>query len=388
MNRYRPTPFLASLLAALVLCAAPLLARAQVPEDFGSTDDLMKDFDKELETFQAEMDLEQRAFLDESDREYQAFVKEVQGLWGNFVPSTRPTWSSYSSDERGHGEADFDAGTVKIEVLVDDTGPVQKKVVEKKVQEQLAAMMSVRNPSRRNPLAQIVDRGDGKPLQAADVPKVVKKKVEEAKLQTRTVVGDGGKKRTVVTVELKMVPNHLARAAKPYQQLVREASKRYSVDEDLILAVMQRESYFNPLAKSGAPAYGLMQLVPTSGANDAWRHVHGSARVVPAEELYRPEVNVELGSAYLHLMQTAEFGGMKDIEARDLSAIAAYNCGPGNTRKALAAISGNRKVLPTDATAETVRATLLAKTPDETKEYVRKVSEFRSTWKKAAAPAP
>ncbi len=386
MTRDRQIPSLASLLAGLVLCAAPLLALGQArPDDFKMPDDLTADFDKEVANFQAEMNLEQRAFLEESDREYQAFVKEVEGLWGNFVPSTRPTWSSYSADDRGHGEVDFDTGTVKVEVLLDGTGPVQKKEVEQKVQEQLGAMMSARNPAKRNPLSEIVDRGDGKPLQEADVPKVVKEKVEKAKLETRTVVANG-KKRTVVTVELKMVPNHLTKAAKPYKQLVQEASKQFSVDEALILAVMQRESFFNPLAKSGAPAYGLMQLVPKSGANDAWRHVHGKARVVPAEELYRPEVNVELGSAYLHLMQTAEFGAMKDPAARDLAAIAAYNCGPGNTKKALAAISGDRKVLPKDASAAKVREALLAKTPDETKEYVKKVSEFRTTWKQATVP--
>lgn len=48
--------------------------------------------------------------------------------------------------------------------------------------------------------------------------------------------------------------------------MVRQASRKYGVDESLILAIMQTESSFNPYAVSRSDALGLMQVVQHSAA--------------------------------------------------------------------------------------------------------------------------
>ncbi|MCS5932560.1 transglycosylase SLT domain-containing protein [Klebsiella pneumoniae subsp. pneumoniae] len=59
--------------------------------------------------------------------------------------------------------------------------------------------------------------------------------------------------------------------------MVRQASRKYGVDESLILAIMQTESSFNPYAVSHADAMGLMQVVQHSAGRDV-----SAPRVNPA----------------------------------------------------------------------------------------------------------
>jgi soluble lytic murein transglycosylase len=59
---------------------------------------------------------------------------------------------------------------------------------------------------------------------------------------------------------------------------------------------MKQESSFKPRAKSAAGARGLLQMTPDQAAKYA-----SAVRLqnVSEEDLYRPEVNIPLGSAYL-----------------------------------------------------------------------------------------
>ncbi len=339
-----------------------------------------KEMDRETAQFTAESSLERRAFLDEEDRQYREFVAQVEAKWGNYAPSTQPVWSSYSSDQRGHGEADFDKGTVNVEVLVDHEQGSQAEAAAD-LAGTLKAMMSAKNPLNRNPLQDLVDRGDGKAARVEDLTKLVQKKVQQGEVARRTVKAGDGHARTAVSIKLPMVSDRLARSARPFLPLVRQQAKRFGLDPDLVLAVIHTESYFNPFARSAAPAYGLMQLVPTSGAKEAWGFLHHVPRKVEASELYRPELNVELGTAYLHLLQNQHFKEMKDPTARVLASISAYNCGPRNTLRALLPLGGTGKTPPVGASAAEVFGALTARTPEETRQYVRLVSDRRPLWR-------
>lgn len=99
----------------------------------------------------------------------------------------------------------------------------------------------------------------------------------------------------------------------------------FQVDRALVYAVMRQESGFNPKAKSGDGARGLMQLLPsTANFVVRARRFRGHAR----DRLYEPEVNIDVGQRYLaHLLTDREVEG-------DLFRLAiAYNGGPGNLRK-------------------------------------------------------
>jgi len=91
--------------------------------------------------------------------------------------------------------------------------------------------------------------------------------------------------------------------------------------------VVETESAFRPAATSGRGALGLMQLRPSTAAEVA--RALGIPYGGPAD-LYDIEVNIRLGTAYLHMLRR-RFGTL------DL-ALQAYNIGP--TRLSRAAGSG------------------------------------------------
>jgi soluble lytic murein transglycosylase len=68
------------------------------------------------------------------------------------------------------------------------------------------------------------------------------------------------------------------------------------LDAYQVAGLIRQESVFNPNAKSGANAYGLMQLlVPT--ANSMARKYVSKTGSVSASQLYHPPTNIELGTA-------------------------------------------------------------------------------------------
>jgi membrane-bound lytic murein transglycosylase C len=152
----------------------------------------------------------------------------------------------------------------------------------------------------------------------------------------------------------------------------------------LAFAVIHTESYFNPKATSPAPAYGLMQLVPRSGARDAYRFVYGQDRILPPDYLYVPGNNVELGCAYLGLLKNRYFRNVKDPQNALYCAVASYNTGAGNLSRSLA---GKARIQPAIDRVNTMNPEelythLRNNLPyAETRDYIKKVRERMRLYK-------
>ena len=125
-----------------------------------------------------------------------------------------------------------------------------------------------------------------------------------------------------------------------------------------MLAITRQESSFDPHARSGPGARGMMQLMPTTASGMAKR----LGLRYSAAKLDDPEFNMHLGGVFLgHL--TAQFGGSYVLAA------AAYNAGPGRPSEWVNTCGDPRKggVDPTDF-IECIPFT-------ETRNYVMRVME-------------
>jgi len=142
------------------------------------------------------------------------------------------------------------------------------------------------------------------------------------------------KKRLVHSVSFKMVSNHANIRARRYAGLVHRFAQRNQLNKSLVYAIIKTESNFNPFATSAAPAYGLMQLVPTSGGRDAFRFVKGEDRIPSRQYLFNAHNNIELGTGYLNIINTRYLKNIHNPLSREYCTIAAYNTGSGNVLRA------------------------------------------------------
>jgi len=104
---------------------------------------------------------------------------------------------------------------------------------------------------------------------------------------------------------------------RPYWEALRRNSEANGLDPYLVASLIRQESEFNPGVVSHANAYGLMQLLPTTGK--------GTAKQVglhnyKTDSLLDPSINIELGTKYFREM-VDHFGGQVEY------ALAAYNAG-------------------------------------------------------------
>jgi membrane-bound lytic murein transglycosylase C len=199
--------------------------------------------------------------------------------------------------------------------------------------------------------------------------------IEGAK--TRTVDLNGGAKQALVA-EIKMVANFSNKQAEKYRPTVTRFAEQFKISPSLIFAVIRTESNFNPFAVSSAPAYGLMQLVPTSGGRDAYRKAKGTDTIPSREYLFDPENNIELGSAYLNVLSYNLLEDIGNEISREYCVISAYNTGPRNVFKTFA--SDNRAALNQINSLEppAVYDRLRNNLPyQETRDYLVKVVTFR-----------
>lgn len=103
-----------------------------------------------------------------------------------------------------------------------------------------------------------------------------------------------------------------------------EEIKRWATDRGLdkyqVAGFIRQETVFEPRARSGANAYGLMQLLlPT--AKGVARRNNSSQTPNSGEDLYQPSLNIELGTGFLKEL-FAKFGRVEYVAV-------AYNAGPG-----------------------------------------------------------
>ncbi|OED74732.1 murein transglycosylase [Vibrio splendidus ZS-139] len=194
------------------------------------------------------------------------------------------------------------------------------------------------------------------------------------------------KPKKVISYKVKLPENSLKARASKYSALAEKESKNWEIDAALIMAIMHSESAFRPDAKSHVPAFGLMQVVPTSAGHDVNKQVRNIDAPMKVSDLYQPVINVETGTAYLDILNSKYLRKIENDESRLYCVIAAYNTGAGNVARAFnedrsTSIGKASKVI-NKMTPQEVYNHLVAKLPyDETKNYLKKVNSRIALYK-------
>ncbi|USD65602.1 membrane-bound lytic murein transglycosylase MltC [Vibrio sp. SCSIO 43136] len=180
-------------------------------------------------------------------------------------------------------------------------------------------------------------------------------------------------------VEIPMVKDHFEVRSYQYADIVRQASKRYDIPEDLIYAIIKTESSFNPYAVSWANAYGLMQVVPKTAGKDVFNLVKKKKGQPSPEYLFDPAQNIDTGTAYFYILKNRYLKDVKHPTSLEYSMISAYNGGTGGVLNTFN--KNDRKRAMRDLNSlqpNQVYWALTKKHPNaEARRYLEKVTKFK-----------
>ena len=102
----------------------------------------------------------------------------------------------------------------------------------------------------------------------------------------------------------------------PWRSELERNAKLHELDPFVVAGLVRQESEFNPQALSRAQAYGLTQILPSTGR----LLLKAPRKRFRAAVLFNPEVNLRLGTTYLRAMYDANMGHWERT-------LAAYNAG-------------------------------------------------------------
>lgn len=276
---------------------------------------------------------------------YNDYEAKVGQVWGDevVVPSAKVD-VTYRNNLKERSVVNYEHGTVRVELAVrpemannahSETKELAQAVEATILQgpDERSIIEMAKNPNSKGArsaalLHGLIANDDGTVLTPDELEQFKHNKAQAMK--KRYITGKDGKKRLIISTKFEMVPDHIRKRAERYSKVVNHNALQHRIPTDLIYAIIETESYFNPTAKSPVPAFGLMQLVPQTGARDAYKFLYSKDILVKEKYLYNASNNIELGVAYLHLLYYKYLRHIKDPASRQWATIAAYNTGMKN----------------------------------------------------------
>ena len=295
-------------------------------------------------------------------------AKEIRKQWGGVKESSPSVYVDYTKDNDAFAGIDFGRGFIEVGAVAPVFFQDASARIERLLSERLSFLLRAQSiPGLPDLEGQVRMPGRDRMITQADVQEFSQFMVRSGKPPLSYTAPDGVR-RLRKQIRLDLVPDHLQTRVRQYLPYVQKAARIYEVAPELILAVIQTESVFNPRAVSHAGAVGLMQLVPHSGGLEASKLVYGEPRLLTREELSRPDRNIELGAAYLRILLRRHFNEYR-TEPRKLHllVIASYNCGPRRVKTAI----GEQDIRSLNSSE--LYDLLLKVVPRETQVYLQRV---------------
>ncbi len=332
-------------------------------------------------TYKDTIESEFKAYKAAYDKEFKQYKIDLKNRWDNPEVSTSHKWVQYDKKLTTKKVVDFKKQEIHIEVIAKD-----EKEAKEKLKETFAKLLKddTKTAYNNDILSNKIYKTLKKPKPKIKVTQPIVKDIVTKKdtkkiiktIETKPLKKVVYKNKFIYKVTIKMPANSLLRKAKYYKANVHKYAKKEKLNPNLIFAIMHSESSFNPMAESHIPAYGLMQIVPRSAGIDAYRYLYKKKKLVPSSFLFNYENNIQMGSAYLHILYFRYLKKIKNPKSRLFCTIAAYNTGAGNVAKAFTGktnINSASRII-NKMTPEEVHQKLLKDLPHaETKNYLKKV---------------
>ena len=308
----------------------------------------------EFDQYKQELEAGFKAYKKSYTLAFNAYKQVISKHWGEFKDAPPSTWVSYANSGNVRRTVDYTTGEVQVELMVDKGTSIDQ--IKTKLDEAVYRLMNTtekeayksdivanrveRDLSKFSNVVQKGELSDDRLFTMHDLVSLQMNHSGFLKVSTQTkniAITDQRaaqkKDKDIIRATFK-VPHSIHTRALKYAEAVTAAAEKEKIDEELIFAIMETESSFNPMAKSHVPAYGLMQIVPRTAGRDATNYLYGKEKLLAPSYLYKPENNIIIGAAYLHVLHYKYMRRVKNHESRMYCAIAAYNTGASNVAKA------------------------------------------------------
>jgi membrane-bound lytic murein transglycosylase C len=317
---------------------------------------------------------------------FKAFIDSIAQQWGeeNVQVPKQKEYVKYIDNYKSRALIDFDKGIITVETLEEETPKIS-------LQNAIVTTLLLPDDPRAVDLfgASEVKLG-GTPYLLGEVMDDQNKEIRyewRAKRYANILLKDrykqkiiskDDKRQKVSYVTIPMVKDHANIRVAKFKPYVQRYAKRFNVSENLVYAIIQTESNFNQFAISSAGAIGLMQVVPTSAGRDAYKHAKGRNSTPSKEYLFNPANNIELGSAYLQILNEKYLQKIQNPISREYCVISAYNTGSGNVLKTFSSNRTTAAHIINQKKPSEVYQILRSKLPyNETRRYLYKVVNYK-----------
>ncbi|WP_313083089.1 membrane-bound lytic murein transglycosylase MltC [Atlantibacter sp.] len=315
------------------------------------------------------------------------FAHNIENIWGfNEVLIAGPKdYVKYTDGYQTRSHINFDQGTITVETIAgtDPAARLRQAIITTLLMGDDPGSIDLYSDVNDIPISkqpflygQVVDN-TGEPIRwqwrAA--------RFADYLLQTRMKSRSNGL-RVIYSITINLVPNHLDKRAHKYVGMVRQAARKYGVDESLILAIMQTESSFNPYAVSRSDALGLMQVVQHTAGKDVFRS-QGKSGTPSRSYLFDPQSNIDTGTAYLAMLNNVYLGGIENPTSRRYAVITAYNGGAGSVLRVFSNDKIKAATIINSMQPGDVYETLTTRHPSaESRRYLYKVDTAQKSYRR------
>ncbi|OED87768.1 membrane-bound lytic murein transglycosylase MltC [Vibrio breoganii] len=262
-----------------------------------------------------------------------SFTGDIEKKWGKHQVKVagKSNYVKYIDNYDSRAEVNFSTGKITIETVASNDPKAHLKTAiittlltpDDPAHVDLFSSSNIKLEGEPFLYQQVVDQ-EGKPIQWNWRANKFADYLIANKMKTKKV-----DYKIAHYVEIPMVATHSDVRSYKYADIVRRASQRYDIPEDLIYAIIKTESSFNPYAVSWANAYGLMQVVPKTAGADVFKLVKKKPGIPTPEYLFNPENNIDTGTAYFYILKNRYLKDVNNFLSLEYSMISAYNGGTG-----------------------------------------------------------
>jgi len=275
--------------------------------------------------------------LEQLDITLKKLSRIVESIWGkdNAQVASNKKYVKYTNHYQSKVQVDFELGRIKIETIAKKQPLIYLKEAI------VMSLLTSENPANTDIFNDKSPVLNGKPYllgQVVDQDQQLIAYEWRAKrfadyLITTALKKQHINKQEIHYVEIDMVSKHNQLRKNKYANYVLASANKYQIKPALIYAIIETESSFNPFAISHANAYGLMQVIPATAGKDVYQRILNKPGMPSKKTLFTAKDNIDIGTAYLHILQQQYLKRINNAQSRHYSVISAYNGGAGNVFK-------------------------------------------------------